>query len=140
MIASFTDVLDKIGIGHGIGRRILFIVLVFSGVFALISTAFLLYTDFRRDINVIENRLDEIGRSYVESISAAVWHVNLDLLTLQMQGILRLPDVAGVEVLEENTATDLASPIIIKFGIPINNGPLTRKYDLTIMTAVILKT
>jgi hypothetical protein len=125
------NLIDKIGIGHRIAGRILAIMLVFSGVFAVISTIFILYADYRRDLNAIESRFDEIGKGYVESISSALWHVNVDLIKIQMQGIARLPDIEGVEVKEDDAVAHLVNPISLKYGIINYNKSFVRIYNLS---------
>jgi hypothetical protein len=77
----------------GVGLRLLAAVLLFSSIVTLTLTAAQLYLDYDREVSVIETRLDEIGRSYLGSIGESLWNLDQNQLELQLNGILRLPDV-----------------------------------------------
>lgn len=116
--------------GRGIGPRLLGLILLFSTLAALLSTAIQLYADYSRDVGAIHGRLDEIGHGYVDSMAAALWHVNVDLLHTQMEGVMRLPDMSGLEVIE--TTEGVALPLKLTAGAPIGQeGALTRDFPLT---------
>jgi signal transduction histidine kinase len=115
--------------GGGIGPRLLGLILLFSTLVALLSTLVQLYVDYRRDVGAIENRLDEIGHGYVDTLSAALWHVNIEMLNTQMDGIMRLPDMRGLEVAENPEG--IAKPLVLTAGKPIAAGALTRDFSLT---------
>ena len=80
----------------GIGLRLVAAVLLFSSVVTLTLTALQLYLDYDREVSSIETRLDEIGRSYFGSIGESLWNLDQNQLELQLNGILRLPDIRAV--------------------------------------------
>lgn len=92
--------------GSGIGRRLLLGVLLFSSIVTLVLTSIQLYFDYQRGVGVIERRLDEIQRSYLDSMGDSLWHLDRTQLQLEIDGILRLPDMRSVEVRENSTAPD----------------------------------
>ncbi|HTI44798.1 MAG TPA: ATP-binding protein [Candidatus Nitrosotalea sp.] len=92
--------------GSGIGRRLLFGVLIFSSIVTLALTSLQIYFDYERGVSVIERRLDEIRRSYLDSMGDSLWHLDRTQLQLEIDGILRLPDMRAVEVREASTAPD----------------------------------
>lgn len=92
--------------GAGIGRRLLLGVLIFSSIVTLFLTTLQLYFDYQRGVGVIERRLDEIRRSYLDSIGDSLWHLDRTQLQLEIDGILRLPDMRSVEVREASAAPD----------------------------------
>lgn len=114
--------------GRGVGPRLLGLILLFSSIVALVSTVVQLYADYRRDIGAIHGRLDEIGHGYVDSLATALWHVNTDLLRVQMEGVMRLPDMRGLEVAE--LTEGIAKPLVLAAGAPIGSGALTRDFPL----------
>lgn len=114
--------------GRGIGPRLLALILLFSSVVALLSTMVQLYADYRRDVGAIEGRLDEVGRGYLNTLATGLWHVNVELLRVQLDGIMRLPDLHGLELRE--TPLGIARPLVIKAGQPIGSGALRREYPL----------
>lgn len=114
--------------GGGVGPRLLGLILLFSTIVALLSTVVQLYADYRRDVGAIHGRLDEIGHGYIDSLATALWHVNTDLLRVQMEGIMRLPDMRGLEVAE--VTEGIAKPLVMTAGAPIGSGALTRDFPL----------
>ncbi len=95
----------------GIGRRLLLLILLTSSLITLILTATQLYLDYRRDLDGIERRLDEIERSNLGTIASSLWKLDADQLQLQLDGIVRLPDMLGAEVAEAG-ASQKASLLI----------------------------
>jgi PAS domain S-box-containing protein len=98
---------------RSIGTRLLVRVLLFSSAITLILTLFQLYMDYRRDVGVIEGRLAEIEQSYLDSVSDSLWKLDERQLLLQLEGILRLPDVRAVEVRELAPGSD---PLVLQVG------------------------
>lgn len=77
----------------GIGLRLLFFILLFSSAVTLGSTVLQLYVDYRRDVSNIERRLDEIERSYAGSLASSLWNLDVPQLKVQLEGLLKLPDM-----------------------------------------------
>jgi C4-dicarboxylate-specific signal transduction histidine kinase len=101
---------DRFG---GIGWRLLVRVLLFSSVITLLLTLTQLYLDYRRDIRAIDQRMSEIDSGYSRSLGEELWRLDARQLRLQVEGILRLPDVSYVELRE---ATDRAVPLVVTAG------------------------
>lgn len=83
---------------HGIGGRLLALVLLFSSVITLVLTIVQLYIDFHRDLVSLEHRFGEIQGVYLESLSQSVWDVDERQLALELKGILRLPDISEADI------------------------------------------
>ncbi len=111
----------------GVGPRLLAAVLLFSSIVTLTLTALQLYLDYDREIGVIQTRLDEIGRSYTESIGESLWNLDQNQLKLQLDGIMRLPDIRAVEVRE---IADRPNPIHVSVGERSTRSVVTRDYPL----------
>src|SRR6266567_2486474 len=112
----------------GIGPRLLAAVLLFSSVVTLTLTALQLYLDYDREVGLIETRLDEIGRSYFGSIGESLWNLDQNQLKLQLDGILRLPDIRAAEVRE---IAERPNPIRVAVGERSTRSVVTRDYPLT---------
>jgi len=80
-----------------------------------------------REVSVIETRLDEIGRSYLGSISESLWNLDQNQLALQLGGILRLPDIQAAEISE---IADRPNPIHVAVGKRGPRSVITRIYPL----------
>ncbi|HET6160183.1 MAG TPA: ATP-binding protein [Dongiaceae bacterium] len=100
-------------LSQGIGARLLVRVVLFSSAITLILTALQLYLDYRRDVGIIDDRLAEIERSYLGSIGESLWQLDERQIALQLEGILRLPDIRAVEVRE---ATNRPAPLLVTVG------------------------
>ena len=112
---------------EGIGARLLVRVLLFSSAITLILTVLQLYLDYRRDVGIIKDRLAEIERSYIESIGESLWQLDERQLVLQLEGILRLPDIRAVEVRE---ATNRPAPLVVAVGERQSNAALAREVPI----------
>jgi PAS domain S-box-containing protein len=115
------------GARGGIGLRLLAAVLLFSSIVTLTLTALQLYLDYDREVSVIETRLDEIGRSYLGSLSESLWNLDQNQLQLQLNGILRLPDIRAAEIHE---IADHPNLIHIGVGERGSRTIMAREYPL----------
>ena len=113
---------------RGIAPRLLVSVLLFSSAITLVLTLLQLYLDYRHDLGLIETRFDEIERAYLGSLADSLWHLDEQQLTLQLQGLARLPDIRTVEVRE--TAATGISPLVLTMGTPEGGPVLVREYPL----------
>src|SRR6202007_3276138 len=76
-------------------------ILLFSALITLLSTAFQLNTEYRRDVGDIESRLHQVRGTFSDSLTSAVWTANPVDVELQLAGIMRVPDLQYVEVYDE---------------------------------------
>ncbi|MFP5410449.1 MAG: ATP-binding protein [Gammaproteobacteria bacterium] len=83
---------------HPLAHRLTMYVLVCSLGFALLSTALQLGIEYRREMRLIEQRLELIRSGYVASLARSLWDVDDAQLRLQMQGILYFPDVSALRL------------------------------------------
>jgi diguanylate cyclase (GGDEF)-like protein/PAS domain S-box-containing protein len=81
-----------------LGRRLLATILVCSSCLAIAATGIQLLLDYRHGISAIELRMDEIERSYLVSVGAALWAMDEQLTRTQVEGIARLPDILSVHI------------------------------------------
>lgn len=112
---------------RGIGPRLLVLIVLFSSAVTLVSTLVQLYFDYRRDITAIESRLEEIERSYLGSLAASLWHVDVTQIRLQLEGLQRLPDMQALEV-RETAAVE--RPLLVAVGRPADRLVIDRAYPL----------
>jgi len=113
---------------QGIAPRLLAAVLLFSSAVTLLLTTMQLYLDYRHDVNIIEARLGEIERSYLGSLGQSLWHLDDRQIALQIEGILRLPDISAVEV-RETTAS--AKPLVVAAGQRRGGAVIARELPIT---------
>lgn len=112
----------------GIGRQVLVSILLFSSLVTLVATALQLYTDYRRDIGIIENRLEDIDSSYLASLSASLWNLDINQLQIQLEGISHLPDIHSVSVRE--IQEQISNPLELSLGTLRESQHITREYPI----------
>jgi PAS domain S-box-containing protein len=115
----------------GIGVRLLAAVLLFSSIVTLTLTALQLYLEYDREVGIIETRLDEIGRSYLGGLGASLWSLDRTQLELQLNGILRLPDIRSVEIRE---IADRPNPLRVAVGESGRRSMVPRDYPIDYVT------
>jgi PAS domain S-box-containing protein len=118
---------SPVALGRGLGGQLLVRVLLFSSVVTLILTALQLYLDYRRDISILDRRLTEIERSYLPGITEGLWQLNERQIELQLEGILRLPDMNAVEVTE---ATERSNPLHLVAGTRQTHSIVARQIPI----------
>ena len=112
---------------HGIGARLLIGVLLFSSFVTLILTAIQLYADYRRDVADIESRLERIGGVYLDSLAEGLWNLDERQLRLQLDALLRLPDIRAVEIREAGSTGNVP---FLKLSRDPEDSTFAREYPL----------
>lgn len=79
-------------------KRLLLYILLCSVLVSVCSTLVQLYSSFQDDITLLEQRFDNIEKSYIPSIASSLWDFNKPLVAQQIQGIVDLPDIGLVKV------------------------------------------
>jgi diguanylate cyclase (GGDEF)-like protein len=114
---------------HGIGRRLLLAILLFSSAVTLLLTALQLYVDYERDVGTIESRVREITSGYHDSLARSLWNVDAEQIRVQLEGIMRLPDLRSASV-TESAAPGLKTPLQVTLGAPGSGSALVWKVPL----------
>jgi PAS domain S-box-containing protein len=86
------------GLRSGIGRRFILYILLFSSVITFFGVGLQLYLDYDRDLKSIHTTIKQVESSYLDSITNSLWVTDDELLRIQLEGILRLPDMQLIEV------------------------------------------
>jgi diguanylate cyclase (GGDEF)-like protein len=97
-----------------IAPRLLILILLFSTAATLVSSGLQLYFEYRRDVDAIETRLDQVEDSYLAGLAGSLWNLDADQLRLQLEGMLRLPDMQALEV--DEVAPGGAKPLVVAVG------------------------
>jgi len=79
--------------------------------------------DYRRGTDRIESRLEEIKNSYLKSIEENLWVLNRAQLEIQLEGLVRLPDITAAEVHETSPGEH---PIAVSVGRRTTGSAITR--------------
>lgn len=127
-----------LSVRRSIAFRLLIHILLFSSAVTLASTAFQLLLDYRRDIEAIETRLDEVRSSTLGSLAGSLWRMDAEQLRLQLDGIMRLPDVQALEVHE--IYSGVSEPLVVRMGTRGEHSVLSRQYPITYVDRGVSRT
>ena len=105
--------------------RLLAYILVFSSCITLLITILQLFADYRRDLLSIEERLIQIQESHVNGLISSLWDMNDRQTRTLMDGILSLPDISYVGILNNDN-----SPLVMT-GKPPVGDTVDREYALS---------
>ena len=78
--------------------RLLAYILLSSSLFTLLTSAVQIYSDYRREVNLVDQRMKVIQTSYRSSLARSLWALDQKLLKVQMEGILSLPDIVYLKL------------------------------------------
>ena len=92
------NIINPLRLKSAIARKMIVCIFLFSSLITLLSTAIQLHMDYRRDIFLIEDRIRQIKETHLESIVRSVWDTNGEVIKIQLEGILKLPDMQYMEV------------------------------------------
>lgn len=124
MIAAWRRIRRSIFRGN-VSRIFVILILLFSTVITLILTGMQLSRDYRYDLGLLDQRLEQIRISNLESISQSVWTYNLPSLEIQLQGLVRQQDISFITVEDSN------GDILLSVGEDSEENALQRTYALT---------
>ena len=75
------------------------------------------YVDYERDVGAIESRVKEITGGYHDSLARSLWNVDAEQIRVQLEGIMRLPDLRSASV-AENASPGLKAPLQVAIRAP----------------------
>ncbi|WP_375170788.1 EAL domain-containing protein [Marinobacter sp.] len=84
--------------GSPLSFRLLAWILLFSSVFTLFASGIQIYSDYRKDLSQIDNRMKVVESGYSSSLARSLWALDQKLLQTQMEGILSLPDIVHLRL------------------------------------------
>lgn len=108
-----------------IGRRFAIAILAFSSIVTLASTALQLSIEYQRDVSEIKSQLNQIRDGYSQSLASSLWVTSQKDLKLQLDGIIKLPDMQYLEVLSDK------DEVLVTAGVPQSSQVIGRFYPLT---------
>lgn len=83
---------------HRLTYRLLGLLVFIGFLLTLLSTGIQSYLDYRQELKALDQQMEEIRHSYLESISNSLWSFDQEGLRLQMQGILNLPGIKYLKI------------------------------------------
>jgi signal transduction histidine kinase len=111
----------------GIGLRLLGIVVLFSSAITLALISIEFYLDYRRGVDAIDARLNEIGAGYSGALAEGLWNVDARQIKAELDGILRLPTITFARVTESSETT---TPLMLEAGQRDTGDVKTREFSI----------
>lgn len=92
--------IDDIRIQHSLAKQIVILVVLFSSVITIITTAYQLYGSYTRDLSIIENQFQEIKKVHLNSLSRILWVADKNEAVFYLEGILAIRGVKYTKIEE----------------------------------------
>ncbi|WP_105201648.1 sensor histidine kinase [Pseudoalteromonas sp. T1lg10] len=83
---------------HRTVRRLILYIILFSSAITLISSALQLYLEYTQGVAEINAEIHQIKDSQLESIALNVQDRNIQLLQLQLDGLVKLPGIERISI------------------------------------------
>ncbi|HEY5717481.1 MAG TPA: ATP-binding protein, partial [Motiliproteus sp.] len=114
--------------------RLLVYIIMCSTLLAVLSTAVQLLWDYRKDIDDIEQGIASIEAGYLDSLASSLWKLDKDQIGIQLDGIMKLPDIAYASITEVVAGKEEA---VFFRGTPSNDLPILREFQLRYRDTVV---
>lgn len=85
-----------------LSKRVAIRILAASSCITALSIIWQISSDYRLGINRIEESLEKIESSTIPILARSLWNLDADQVRLILDGIARIPDVTGIEVMDAN--------------------------------------
>ncbi|KPQ27942.1 MAG: EAL domain [Marinobacter excellens HL-55] len=121
---EITTRLRRIRKASPLSFRLLAWILLFSTAFSLLAAGVQIYSDYRKDLSLIDERMQVIESGYASSLARSLWALDQKLLQTQMEGILSLPDIAHLRLRIEPDSE------LVMGEIPREADTLTHRFQL----------
>jgi PAS domain S-box-containing protein len=106
-------------------------ILICSTFLTFLGTGIQLYTDYRAGVSTIETTLDQIDRSYTNSLSNSLWNLDDEQIKIQVNGIIKLKDIEYIKISEKR---DDGFQVFSEQGALKDKNVINRKYKLLYST------
>jgi len=104
-----------------LGRKLLFSILLFSTIVTLFLTSFQIYLDYKKGIDSIYDRIDQIRLTQLESLSQNLWNINTDQIRIQLKGLLEIKSIKKLKIISSDNEN-----ISISKNIEVSEPIITR--------------
>jgi len=107
---------------NSLSVRLLSYILICSTFLAVIITLLQLFVDYQKDVNKIQNSIDQIESSFVQQLAISLWNFDKEQIDIQTKGIINLPYMQYVKISEIIANTEIAMA---------DQGTVQEKYDIS---------
>jgi len=112
------------GLRSPLAQRLMAGIILLSSLITLVLSAAQLYFAYREDLRRIDATFRQVSEVHLTSLAQSLWTVNRRDLQLQLDGLVRIPDVEFAEVREANQLEASA-------GRRVSSDVIERRYPMT---------
>ncbi len=129
-----------------LGRRLLLYIIIFSFFITLITSAAIIYSDYKTEINAINSSISRVETMYLPTLSSSLWTYDTNQIKLQLQGISSFPGVIESKIVNENGEVVESygklpdNEVVEQFNFPLLFDNLGTKTELGSLVISITKT
>jgi len=110
--------------GSVIARRLIIYIVLFSSLITLIATVFQLYLDYEKDIDLIEDGLQQVRTVHLNSLAETLWASDVKELRTHVDGILHMRDMQFLEIRDDDR-------VWVAVGQPQTHNVISRRFPMT---------
>ena len=78
--------------------RLLVVVILFSSILTLVTSAFQLYFDYIKNVEAIHSDIEFIQERYLSAIQRSIFFVDDAQVQVQLEGLLKIPNSASLRL------------------------------------------
>jgi diguanylate cyclase (GGDEF)-like protein/PAS domain S-box-containing protein len=83
-----------------LARRLIIGIILFSSAITLVLTAIQVAFDYQRELSNIESQMTQIKQVHLRALTQSLWATNTKELSLQLEGLVKVPDIEYAVVQE----------------------------------------
>ncbi len=106
-----------------LAKRFIIYIILFSASITLLTSTFQLYNEYQRDIKNIESQFIQIEKVHLRSFVQSLWATNYHELRIQMEGMVKLPNIIYASVYNNKE-------LIVKAGLLNSTNVIKRQYEM----------
>ena len=106
-----------------LAKKMTFYVILISTFFALFSSAFQVYSEYKKEVAVVYLELEQIEKTHLANITSQVWLLENEGLSIIATGLLDLPNIEYVAIHSEQN-------IILERGEDNSDNIIIKKFPL----------
>ncbi|MBF0290104.1 MAG: hypothetical protein HQM14_19985 [SAR324 cluster bacterium] len=140
MTARFDRFPNSVSLKKGIAYRLIVYILICSSMITLVGTGYQLFLEYWRDINLIEDQMEQIQKSHLMGLINSLWMTDTQQAKVLLEGVVRLPDIQYLEIQSTErvwiSAGTLKEHNIIEKRFPMNFSHQGEDFNLGSLYAV----
>lgn len=109
-------------------KALVLYILLFSSVVTLILTAIQLQLDYKEGINVIQQRINQIKITNIDSLTQSLWTLDYSSIRIQLEGLERINDIIYLKLSDPNNKLIESSGKFETTNTITEKIPLFKKY------------